>query len=108
MSTVGTQQYKEKRNRYKKQKAHIKTKIQKAYRKRAAYISPEQFRGEKKAMYDTYLSEQVAAQRTRETLAAVERRQQDRLVDSVTNRNRRNSQPSGRHMVRLGRLVVMW
>ncbi|HEX8597731.1 MAG TPA: hypothetical protein VF952_04365 [Chloroflexia bacterium] len=59
-------------------------------------------------MYGIYLSEQVAAQRTRETLAAVERRQQDRLVDRVINRTRQPSKPSRHHMVRLGRLVVMW
>ncbi len=59
-------------------------------------------------MYDTYLSEQVAAQRTRETLAAVERRQRNRLVDQISKRTRRPSKPSGHHMVRLGRLVVMW
>ena len=59
-------------------------------------------------MYGIYLSEQVAAQRTRETQAAVERRQQDRLVDQVINRTRRPSKPSGHHKVRLGRLVVMW
>lgn len=59
-------------------------------------------------MYDTYLSEQMAAQRTRETLAAVERRQQDRLVDIVARRAQQRSKPSRHHMVRLGRLVVMW
>jgi hypothetical protein len=59
-------------------------------------------------MYDTYLSEQVAAQRTRETMAAVERRQRNRLVDQIANRTRRPSKPSRPHMVRLGRLVVMW
>jgi hypothetical protein len=59
-------------------------------------------------MYDTYLSEQVAAQRTRDTLAAVERRQRNRLVDQIINRTRRQRKPSGHHMVRLGRLVVMW
>ncbi|MDQ3928069.1 MAG: hypothetical protein M3328_02860 [Chloroflexota bacterium] len=59
-------------------------------------------------MYDTYLSEQMAAQRTRETLAAVERRQQDRLVDLIARRAQQRSRPSGHHMVRLGRLVVMW
>ncbi|MEA2575107.1 MAG: hypothetical protein QOH93_2405 [Chloroflexia bacterium] len=59
-------------------------------------------------MYDTYLSEQVAAQRTRETLAAVERRQRNRLVDQAINRTRHASKPSRHHMVRLGRLVVMW
>lgn len=59
-------------------------------------------------MYDTYLSEQMAAQRTRETLAAVERRQRNRLVDQIANRKRKSSKPSGQHIVRLGRLVVMW
>jgi hypothetical protein len=59
-------------------------------------------------MYGTYLSEQMAAQRTRETLAVVERRQQDRLVDQAVKRSRKPSKPSGHHIVRLGRLVVMW
>lgn len=59
-------------------------------------------------MYGTYLSEQMAAQRTRETLAVVERRQQDRLVDQAIKRSLRPSKPSGHHIVRLGRLVVMW
>lgn len=59
-------------------------------------------------MYGTYLSEQMAAQRTHETLAAVERRQQDRLVDQPINRSRQPSKPAGHHTVRLGHLVVMW
>ncbi|HEY0070927.1 MAG TPA: hypothetical protein VGE04_13255 [Chloroflexia bacterium] len=59
-------------------------------------------------MYDTYLSEQMAAQRTRETLAAVERRQRDRLVDQAAARSRQGSKPAGQHTVRLGRLIVMW
>jgi hypothetical protein len=50
----------------------------------------------------------MAAQRTRETLAAVERRQQDRLVDQAIKRSRQARKPSGHHMVRLGRLVLMW
>ncbi|HYP19506.1 MAG TPA: hypothetical protein VEY08_05475 [Chloroflexia bacterium] len=59
-------------------------------------------------MYGTDLSEQMAAQRTRETLAVVERRQQDRLVDQAIKRSRQPRKPSGHHIVRLGRLVVMW
>jgi hypothetical protein len=59
-------------------------------------------------MYGIYLSEQMAAQRTRETLAVVERRQRDRLVDQAIKRSRQPAKPSGHHIVRLGRLVVMW
>ena len=60
-------------------------------------------------MYDTYLSEQRAAQRANEARQTLERRRRNRLTDAPVKPNARsNTKFSTRHVVRLGRLVVMW